>query len=275
MKIEKINDNQIRCTLNKQDLAARQIKLSELAYGTEKAKNLFRDMMQMASHEYGFEVDDQPIMIEAIPLSSESIVLNISKVSNPDELDTRFSRFSPTPDEFDMEMGDGFEDAEDIMADNASADDILGYYEEQEEGSNDAADNSIIDNDFISLGEILSSKIAERLAKKHRKEEKEVEAEQTLMLIFAFDKLATVEKVAKVLDGVYNGVNTLYKDAKKNKFYLVLAKSKHTPQEFNKVGNILAEYGDREMSSHSREAYLREHLTVMIKNDALQVLSSI
>ena len=46
MKIEKLNDNQIRCTLTHADLAARHLKLSELAYGTEKAKSLFRDMMQ-------------------------------------------------------------------------------------------------------------------------------------------------------------------------------------------------------------------------------------
>ena len=31
MKIEKLNDNQIRCTLTKEDLASRQLKLSELA----------------------------------------------------------------------------------------------------------------------------------------------------------------------------------------------------------------------------------------------------
>ena len=48
MKIEKLNENQIRCTLTHADLAARHLKLSELAYGTEKAKSLFRDMMQQA-----------------------------------------------------------------------------------------------------------------------------------------------------------------------------------------------------------------------------------
>ena len=47
MKIEKINDNQIRCTLTRDDLAQRQLKLSELAYGSEKAKSLFREMMQL------------------------------------------------------------------------------------------------------------------------------------------------------------------------------------------------------------------------------------
>ena len=52
MKIEKVNDNQIRCTLTRADLDDRHLKLSELAYGTEKAKSLFRDMMQQATYEF-------------------------------------------------------------------------------------------------------------------------------------------------------------------------------------------------------------------------------
>lgn len=96
MKIEKINDNQIRCTLTRDDLAQRQLKLSELAYGSEKAKSLFREMMQQAASEFGFESDNLPLMIEAIPTAGDSIVLNITKVDDPDELDTRFSRFTPT-----------------------------------------------------------------------------------------------------------------------------------------------------------------------------------
>lgn len=60
MKIEKISDNQIRFTLTGEDLAARQIKLSELAYGTEKARNLFREMMQQAASQVGFEADNIP-----------------------------------------------------------------------------------------------------------------------------------------------------------------------------------------------------------------------
>ena len=43
MKIEKISDSQIRCTLSKEDLMDRELRLSELAYGTEKAKALFSD----------------------------------------------------------------------------------------------------------------------------------------------------------------------------------------------------------------------------------------
>ena len=51
MKIEKINDNKIRCTLTSADLAERNLKLSELAYGTEKARSLFQDMMPTPSSD--------------------------------------------------------------------------------------------------------------------------------------------------------------------------------------------------------------------------------
>ena len=72
MKIERISENQIRCTLSNYDLNARNLNLSELAYGSEKARNLFREMIQKASNEVGFEAEDIPLMVEAIPLANES-----------------------------------------------------------------------------------------------------------------------------------------------------------------------------------------------------------
>ena len=108
MKIEKVNDHQIRCTLTKADLADRELKISELAYGTEKAKNLFRDMMQQAAIKFGFEADDIPLMIEAIPLNSDCIVLIITKVEDPEELDTRFSKFAPSVHEDSEVTEDSF-----------------------------------------------------------------------------------------------------------------------------------------------------------------------
>ncbi len=51
MKLEKMNEQQIRCTLTSEDLKERHIRLSELAYGTDKAQSLFRDMMLQASNE--------------------------------------------------------------------------------------------------------------------------------------------------------------------------------------------------------------------------------
>ena len=93
MRIERINDKQIRCTLSKRDLSERQLKISELAYGSERAKELFRDMMEQANLDFGFDADDIPLMIEAIPTSKESIILVITKVEDPDEFEEKFSKF--------------------------------------------------------------------------------------------------------------------------------------------------------------------------------------
>ena len=98
MKIERINDSQIRCTLSNFDLSERNLNLSELAYGTEKARRLFREMVQKAYDEVGFDAEDIPLMVEAIPLSNDSIMLVITKVDDPEEVDTRFSKFAPAPE---------------------------------------------------------------------------------------------------------------------------------------------------------------------------------
>ena len=101
MKIERLSENSIRCTLNRADLDSRELKISELAYGTEKAKSLFKDMIAQASFECGFEADDIPLMIEAIPISPDCIILVITKVEDPEELDTRFSKFAPSDEDED------------------------------------------------------------------------------------------------------------------------------------------------------------------------------
>ena len=47
MKIERLSENQIRCTLSRTDLRERRISLFELAYGGEKARHLFREMLTL------------------------------------------------------------------------------------------------------------------------------------------------------------------------------------------------------------------------------------
>ena len=119
----------------KNDLLSRHLKLSELAYGTEKAKALFREMMAQASEELGFEADDIPLVIEAIPVSSDCIVLIITKVEDPDELDTRFSRFASLAGQIqgEGESHDGDADSIDEKS-YVGADEILNLFKRIKEG---------------------------------------------------------------------------------------------------------------------------------------------
>ncbi|MCI8614883.1 adaptor protein MecA [Parablautia intestinalis] len=266
MKIEKVNDHQIRCTLTREDLADRELKLSELAYGTEKAKDLFRDMMQQASFEFGFEAEDIPLMIEAIPLNSECIVLIITKVEDPDELDTRFSKFAPSV----HEDGNTLDDVLDTIAEGA--DDVLDLFRkiQNNKSTGTSAENAPQTQQPEQDAESTKRSFKNALQKKLS----DTAVSMELTRIYTFRSLREITDLAHVLSGFYNGANSLYKQ-KDNTYILVLSKSSHTPVEFNKVCNILSEYGSCIKSVPASEAYLEEHFEPIVKNTALQSLSCI
>ena len=249
MKIEKVNENQIRCTLTKQDLADRQINLRELAYGSEKAKGLFHDMIQQANYEFGFDVSDNPLMVEAIPLSSESLVLLITKVEYPEELDTRFSQFTEAGDEELFSNTGAVGNVE-----RKGADDILEL--------------------FQKIREAKASPESENAQQTEAPEEvPEVPADLTKM--FEFTTIDQVERLAHVLVNYYNGRNDLFKNEKKNRFYLVIHKDDHTPEEFNKVCNIICEYAQQKNYNPAVGAYFAEHGNKITGPQALQVFASL
>lgn len=245
MKIEKLNDNQIRCTLTHADLAARHLKLSELAYGTEKAKSLFRDMMQQASFDFGFEADDIPLMIEAIPASSDSIVLIITKVEDPDELDARFSKFT-SPSEGSSPLSDSFKKLE-------GADGFM---------------------DLLNKVKDAASSISP--ASSESEEEKEDAPAPPNVRLYSFDNIDLVIRTAKLIEPLFHGANTLYQDSSSEGIYLLtLTPSEQSNDEFNKVCNILSEYGSPEKVSTAILAFLEEHCETVISADAVQKLSQI
>ncbi len=266
MKIEKVNDHQIRCTLTREDLADRELKLSELAYGTEKAKDLFRDMMQQASFEFGFEAEDIPLMIEAIPLNSECIVLIITKVEDPDELDTRFSKFAPSVHEEDNTL----DDVLDTLAEGA--DDVLDLFKKIQNGkTGSSVSEENTQADAVNAGAAAETKQSFKNALQKKLTDV---ASAELTRIYSFGSLREVIGSAHVLSSFYSGANSLYKQ-KDGSYLLALSKSTHTPVEFNKVCNVLSEYGAIIKSVPASEAYLEEHFEPIVKNSALQSLSCI
>ena len=259
MKIEKVNDHQIRCTLTKADLADRELKISELAYGTEKAKSLFRDMMQQASFEFGFDADDIPLMIEAIPLNSECIVLVITKVEDPEELDTRFSKFAPSVHDEEDEEEDESKNTLDSMLQGLTEglDDVLDLFKK-------VKDNAPAENESGA-----QSKEVPILKEKKQTNANRVE----LTRIYSFPNLSQVTKAAHILVRAYDGKNSLYKNELNSSYMLVVTQTNHTPEEFNKVCNMLSEYGSSEKFVSASEAYMEEHFDPIIKDKAIQALS--
>lgn len=212
MKIEKLNDNQIRCTLTRADLADRQIKLSEIVCGSDKAKSLFQDMMAQAASEFGFEAEDTPLMIEAVPASADSLVLIITKVDNPEELDSKLSKF-----------GSAFQD--------------------------------------------LDHKKPNTLEK--------LEGSDSRIRLFSFSTLDCAIHACRLLKSLYHGANTLYKDPPNNLYILALTQSDHSSSDFNKICNMLSEYGSPEKVNSAILAFLEEHCEMIISANAVEQLGNI
>lgn len=243
MKIEKISENQIRCTLTHHDLADRKLKISELAYGSEKAKSLFKDMMEQASSQFGFEADDIPLMVEAVPINAECIVLTITKVEDPEELDTRFSQFAPSVhEESSDDSGDGSE--------MLSAEEIMNLMQELHEEIQEK--NVVKDTPAKGKDKILSP---------------EVKA-----CAFRFDSLDSIIELSHVMKEMQFGSNTLYKNKTTGEYVLVIPFKDITAMDFNKFCNVTSEFGYYIKQPYNERHY-QKHFEILIRDNALKALS--
>ncbi len=245
MKIEKINDHQIKCTLTSADLANRQLKLSELAYGSEKAKKLFRDMMQQAAFEFGFEAENIPLMIEAIPLGSDSIILIITKVEDPEEIDTRFSKFAPS------------------VSDHNDYDDF---------DEDDEDDAPTLTTDPTTEAVNFFKKMAETSKKQAQDSEKEKPMFPRLISSHNLEDLCTF---ARNIASFYEEASSLYKNPADDSYVLLLTQGNIAATQFARVCNIASEYGNIEKADALKQAHIQEHFTKIIPDDAVSALSQI
>ncbi|MBQ6875897.1 MAG: adaptor protein MecA [Lachnospiraceae bacterium] len=251
MKIERINENQIRCTLNRSDLADRQIELSELAYGSTKARRLFQELIQTAAAEVGFDVENMPLMVEAIPMSMDSIVLIVTRVEDPDELDTRFSRFSPSPEEewSDTEPMDDFmsgllEGAE-LLKELIHKDRVIPSSSQDASQSADQPQTTVAPT--TSLATVPTARL------------------------FSFDSLDAAAHAAAAVGSIILVHSTLYKNPSNDQYYLCL----HCGEDedaFRRTCNTVSEYGTLRHSSAGVLAYCEEHCEILIANRALDKL---
>ena len=239
MKIIKLNDNQIKCTLTRADLAKRQIKINELTYGSKKARELFVDMMMKAKQELGFESEDIPIMVEAIPCEDDSIEILITKVEEPDELDVRFSKFAP---EFD------YDDEKDFDAPHAevtSDQDLAQLYKE-----------------YSQAGD------AKPVEKKHKN--KMANTYDINSSVVIFDSLDNLIRVARLARGI--SIKTSLFIDKAGKYYLYIKGGK-VDKSYARTFYAMKEYGKSERNGNFEYDYLREHCKLLIKDNALGTLS--
>lgn len=126
MKFNRLDDNKLQIILNKDDLSKRNIAKWELLPYNPQAQKIFQDILDEAYEECGFEVDNNAqLMIEAFPLTSESILITITKVDSGfrEDLERELSHLSSKIladiDEEDLQTADDviykFTNLEDVI----------------------------------------------------------------------------------------------------------------------------------------------------------------
>ena len=235
MRIEKINEHQIRCTLYQKDLKDREIRISELAYGTEKARALFRDMMQQASYEFGFDADDFDI---DGPDSAED--LNIEQMLNEVNSQTKWP-------------GRGKADA---VLDQL----FHGNVQKESKDNKATADKNKPD---INLEHPMEPDVDVN------------EALVDITRIFSFSSLEKLVEMCGHLRNFYNGPNTAYRSTSSGKYYIILHRGIYDLARFARAEAVAAEYGTPCPNNHAAPQFLAEHCEVLIADRAVQVLGTL
>ena len=157
-------------------------------------------------------------------------------------MDTRFSKFAPSQE------GDSSEKRYEALNKLEGADSLLD----------------------------LLGKVKEKMESKDAAPPKKVQekpSNNAALRLFSFGTMDNVLLASHLLNKMYSGSNTLYKDPAENIFILALTKSEHTDNDFNRICNMLTEYGTMEKASSAELAFLEEHCEVMIEHDAIKKLA--
>ena len=171
-------------------------------------------------------------------------------MDDPEELDTRFSKFEPG------------------MRSNLLGEDEDGeLLKEQDTPKPAVKADEMLSMFHQRVSRLQKADTPERLAREI--------PNLNLSRVFCFQDMASLFRLSTQLGGNFKGDSALYKALDKKGYLLKLTKEATPIDAFNKVCNIASEYGRSLDLALAGEAYFAEHATPLIREKALQRLSEI
>ncbi len=94
MKMEKLNENQLKVDIFKEDLIDRDLNIAEIFYGGDKVRDFFHELMEIAYEEHDFSVNNIPILVEALPMNKDEISLMVTKIVDAEDFQDKLDHVS-------------------------------------------------------------------------------------------------------------------------------------------------------------------------------------
>ncbi len=251
MRFEFIDENKIKIKITKSDLEERELKITELAYGSDKAREFFQEVMELAYEELGFDVNNIPIVVEAVPISLEEINVFVTKLVSPDDLEQTLEHLPEKR----------------MQKQNIE----LDFLREKLEEAKDNIFNDLSNRKAIRLDPNGRDKARENKADIAKSQDTEKSPkDKAYITIFSFDSIDTAVFATKRIPKDITFKSSLVLN--NERFYLTIETKKMNHNEFIKIEDRLFEYGEKHISTIESKQLLAEHGEIIIKKDAINVL---
>lgn len=86
MKIEKLNEDKIRITLNLEELKNKNVDFHSFMSNPIETQSFFLDMLDEAEKEIGFSTENYRIAIEALAMSNGNFIFTVTRIQEPNKV---------------------------------------------------------------------------------------------------------------------------------------------------------------------------------------------
>ena len=233
MKVEMINQNQMRVVFKAQDLKDRNINTSDMfSQNNNKVQELFREITAVLQDEYDFTTFGTPLMFEATMTQGIFSVV-VTRVAGSDE-----------------------NNEEDIVDTKESL--MNDFYNLMKHMPMSGG---------ITMADLEQDYVAPPKPKRNIKRAKRPSGEY---VVFSFKNIDETATAASFVEDSYIGSSRLFK--MNGKYMLLLQNRGHDVQSTKRFEKKLGEFGQRETTSQITLSQMKERGEVVIANDAVRKL---
>ena len=250
MKFKMIDQYTVRCVLTEDDMIENDIELEDFFHNRDKVHNLLEVIMDKAKNEVGYELNEDVLSMQIMPLPKNGLAITISGKNDDDVIDI-------------------IDKVNDLVS--MTKDDL----EDSDKEIDD--DNNSILRDTESLNDLGLIDTQKLIKKAVQKSEKAVDGTipKDGIKIFRFASLNEVEDFCKSMQRPKYVLSHLYKNNIQNCYYLVIEQGRFTAKTFSMVCAMAIEFADLISHNPLSMVFIKEHCELFISKNAIAVMRKI
>ena len=249
MKVEKINDNQVRFEFVAQDLAERNINISDIVtQSATTTQGLFREITSILHEEYDFAAIGTPLVFEAT-MYNDTLSVLVTKMAGNDE----YGEYNENP---------GMPNFKNIIGDIMTQMKNSGYNQDGLE---------FVSANIHPIGGFQSGNIPHRgWAQgniKARANKKNQDKPESGYAVFSFENFDMLAAAASSIPEAYYGRSHVYK--LEGKYHLILQNVGNSSYSTKRFESQLCEWGQKKATSLITYNQMLEHGEAIIAEEAI------